>query len=471
MYTCSTSFKNYFNIINQKIIDDKIINLYQSIGHPMILKSVKTGRHLASMHAIFVGECETKQPIIIERPTDTLNQNFQIIFPLINDKDKTDFEVGKPIGFVITNLCHDVPYLKIDINCNDTPITETDPPNNINFINEIQPLQSFKILSDQTTGYKQLLLKQKKKIIDGTAVSVTLDEEVMAPISEKVGSYLYLTVTPIETSSESVKESFSETIWISSDHIINVETYDGFDYEHVRHVERGFSGSAINDSLRTASASHSGNSRYEEEVGGGGIDLSGLSDESGSRVLMSDWYDAPISRGMSESEFKIKSVRSEGSVGSSLFSSSAGKSKVAGIDHSNLVINQNSNHSTRAIYDYSLQSKTCKFGMSILENVSFELTEVITQIEALELIVEYIDFTHEKMVESIKLIRKYKSDECVICLSQRPDILFLKCGHVCSCTSCIKIKLTDDALGNIVKCPLCKAKIICKIPESTIGEF
>jgi hypothetical protein len=169
-----------------------------------------------------------------------------------------------------------------------------------------------------------------------------------------------------------------------------------------------------------------------------------------------------------------ESVASTGSVAPvtsmTYIHSNVGKSKVAGVAHSDVVIRQTGGTSY-VTYDYSLQSKACKLGMSILENVSFPLTEVITRIEALELIDEYIDFTHEKMIESIKLIRKYKTDECVICLSQRPDILFLNCGHVCSCTSCIKIKPTDDALGNIVKCPLCKAKIICKIPESTIGTF
>ena len=46
----------------------------------------------------------------------------------------------------------------------------------------------------------------------------------------------------------------------------------------------------------------------------------------------------------------------------------------------------------------------------------------------------------------------FKEDECVICLTNPPNILFCNCGHLCVCEECSK---TGESLEN---CPICKTK-------------
>ena len=51
----------------------------------------------------------------------------------------------------------------------------------------------------------------------------------------------------------------------------------------------------------------------------------------------------------------------------------------------------------------------------------------------------------------INSIQTFKSDKCVICLTNPPNILFCNCGHLCYCSECEKLKTSN-------KCPVCKTK-------------
>ena len=48
--------------------------------------------------------------------------------------------------------------------------------------------------------------------------------------------------------------------------------------------------------------------------------------------------------------------------------------------------------------------------------------------------------------------KNFKEDNCVICLTNPPNILFCNCGHLCVCEECSK---TGESLEN---CPICKTK-------------
>ena len=48
-------------------------------------------------------------------------------------------------------------------------------------------------------------------------------------------------------------------------------------------------------------------------------------------------------------------------------------------------------------------------------------------------------------------IKTYKTDECVICLENKNNVLFCNCGHICVCEKCIEIK-------RLTKCPVCKTE-------------
>ena len=49
----------------------------------------------------------------------------------------------------------------------------------------------------------------------------------------------------------------------------------------------------------------------------------------------------------------------------------------------------------------------------------------------------------------INLFKIFKSDECIICMTNEPNILFCNCGHLCECVKCYKIKTPST-------CPICK---------------
>ena len=49
----------------------------------------------------------------------------------------------------------------------------------------------------------------------------------------------------------------------------------------------------------------------------------------------------------------------------------------------------------------------------------------------------------------------FKSDECVICLTNPPNVLFCNCGHIAICVECDKVKSLKD-------CPTCKTETTIK---------
>ena len=64
---------------------------------------------------------------------------------------------------------------------------------------------------------------------------------------------------------------------------------------------------------------------------------------------------------------------------------------------------------------------------------------------------ENIDEHYSSEDEAINIneIKTYKTDECVICLENKTNVLFCNCGHICVCEKCIEIK-------RLTKCPVCK---------------
>ena len=65
-----------------------------------------------------------------------------------------------------------------------------------------------------------------------------------------------------------------------------------------------------------------------------------------------------------------------------------------------------------------------------------------------ELIVSHDEPTPEKP-KVINLFKIFKSNDCIICMDSKPNILFCNCGHLCECDKCYKIKTPSI-------CPICK---------------
>ena len=62
--------------------------------------------------------------------------------------------------------------------------------------------------------------------------------------------------------------------------------------------------------------------------------------------------------------------------------------------------------------------------------------------------------SHELKNEEVKIINPskiFKSEECKICLTNQPIILFCNCGHIPICTECYKLK-------SLSACPVCKTQ-------------
>ena len=54
----------------------------------------------------------------------------------------------------------------------------------------------------------------------------------------------------------------------------------------------------------------------------------------------------------------------------------------------------------------------------------------------------------EELVPPKPLEKTFKSNQCVICLEEEPNVLFCNCGHICICEKC--------ASHRYDKCPVCK---------------
>ena len=55
---------------------------------------------------------------------------------------------------------------------------------------------------------------------------------------------------------------------------------------------------------------------------------------------------------------------------------------------------------------------------------------------------------NKKLINSIQT---FKTGDCVICLTNPPQVLFCNCGHLCICTECNKMK-------TLKTCPVCKTE-------------
>ena len=61
----------------------------------------------------------------------------------------------------------------------------------------------------------------------------------------------------------------------------------------------------------------------------------------------------------------------------------------------------------------------------------------------------------EEQEPTINVEKCFKYDECIICLTNLPNVLFCNCGHIAICEECEKMK-------SLNACPICKTKITIK---------
>ena len=82
------------------------------------------------------------------------------------------------------------------------------------------------------------------------------------------------------------------------------------------------------------------------------------------------------------------------------------------------------------------------------------LAELEENNELIVLHIEPIAEDEKETDEEPKIINPskiFKSDECIICMVNKPNILFCNCGHISICTECYKLK-------SLSACPICKTE-------------
>ena len=98
---------------------------------------------------------------------------------------------------------------------------------------------------------------------------------------------------------------------------------------------------------------------------------------------------------------------------------------------------------------YGDNLRKLEFEKKILEALKKYLKEQeenLTDLFELKLILKiYI------MEKQINTKQTFKSVECVICLTNTPNVLFCNCGHLCICIECDKVKSLNT-------CPVCKTE-------------
>ena len=92
--------------------------------------------------------------------------------------------------------------------------------------------------------------------------------------------------------------------------------------------------------------------------------------------------------------------------------------------------------------------------MSFFAPFRLEITleRIVVMLEDEDELIDYPgDLEDEDDIKTINEIKTFKTDECVVCLENKNNVLFCNCGHLCVCEKCIEIK-------RLTKCPVCKTE-------------
>ena len=104
-----------------------------------------------------------------------------------------------------------------------------------------------------------------------------------------------------------------------------------------------------------------------------------------------------------------------------------------------------SQSSTMEMYNFYLE----KIRLQISEKIRDELGSVITEKRYMTTKIESLEAENLTLKNEIEDLQPKK---CVSCLSEICDNVFIPCGHVCICSTC----LSDFKLSNYKECPICR---------------
>ena len=102
---------------------------------------------------------------------------------------------------------------------------------------------------------------------------------------------------------------------------------------------------------------------------------------------------------------------------------------------------------TKGIYKINIKLLTCYRNISLGQYNLLRSFDIEDEEEEEPEEPEYI----QNEIPIINSSKSFKSNECVICLTNPPNVLFCNCGHLCLCSECERKKLSNE-------CPICKTE-------------
>lgn len=480
---------NYFTQVGLEPFDETTdCKVYQCKKSPMVLMSLVDGSPLASLHL----ECQytAKQEdsnntrgkaLITHRPdreseTPDLQQ-----FQGMIDRDDQEFQL------VITNLSTSG-YINFNILKTDSKVQEVNPMG-LNKVNELRANESYCIKADQATNLALLLSTLKDAENKPTGVTVKKDEDVSN--KDKKGTYYFLSIVP-QLGHKDLETRFAQTKWVSTDLIVRKEQRLANPYhysnmyrqEHYQSmmdttpraggvIDRRMSDSRTTSGLKSmfgglrraiGSFGHSTSLMRDEEDGSMNDDLSDEVNEVNEvNVLLGDDLSGPYPQSL-----VLPSSVGVSTVSSTLKNCSydlkaTPKTPIATpfVDNSLAAQVKGGRHvdvfsaETGIEYNYELSSARCVLGLSVSLELKFdELQAIPNVVDEVKLILDNIK--SGKYTEMLKGLNIFATDECVVTLEGKPDIVFYTCGHCC-----VKKEVADK----ISKCPMCRKLVIAKIPR------
>lgn len=428
-------------------------------GQPMALFSKLDGLPLAILELRYQdleNYAQGYDSFITELSPDVSNgkQSFQGI--VTRDKQKVEF--------VITNLTDD--YINFNLMKCNKKVDEVNPKG-LNEINELRPYESYAIRSDQTLGNKVIILKahELEEPKDNKPDNfIKLKDELKQDNSEKVGTYLYISVVP-RFGNENLIDRFESTFWKPvNSFVVKSRTKKSITkkYKHLISSNDYFDDCVLESSIGTKNNSFASleGSQYR---GTTDININSSSLRIPTHGIRSDINKKCAVNNLCmtstiepDTSVRKSTILSKDKKADLVLSQDVMESNVGNIITGDDMVSVNSIQ-TDITYNFDKHSIPCVLGISVMEG--FKLTRSLSnnelETEIKELITSYIDNTFHKLISQMQI---YTLENCCICFEGKPNAVFYRCGHKCADYYCA-IQLD--------KCPLCRALVAAVIDDKT----
>jgi hypothetical protein len=453
-FSTNQSSKLHFDMIHKQDLgqeEEKIYKTFSPKHGKVIVLFSEDDTPLAVFNVVYDDKKLYEQnafTFLTELPSSTKGNN---VFQAISTVDNVC------VNFLITNLTNG--HINFNIIKNEMIL---------NAVNSLREFETHCVKSDHSHG------DQKMTISSSSNGGITLEKELQQSASEKVGSYINLSVIPCMD--HSMKEKFDNAAWKPVDFFVIEEKKP---YKcHSRGASRNgsFERTIYMDELEIAVQRGEQLAQPQGRVGELIHQNALIEDMDEDYLDIRDrrWNAQPYSFGTSPFPNRNESpmFRSSGTREPSQkqfnddnsmrpLSLSFGKkpspqmneaimqSTVAKIQHSAEVHVERTQNS-EILFDYSVKSAQCSIGMSIMKNVNIVQQ---TKEDLVQQIQISINLHMNKIVEEMTV---YASETCCICLTDAPNTVFLRCGHKNTCSECFKHL-------NSRLCPSCRRHIMASI--------